>query len=387
MTIVSNVEYVLQQEYRSPARVAPARRVAKTRKPNLMLLSWIAPLVLVIVWEALARAGWPSPQVLPAPSKVLQTAWKLMLSGSLLNDLGVSMLRAAAGFAIGGSISFTLGTLVGFSRIAEALIDCSVQIVRAIPFLALAPLVIVWFGVGEAQKIFLVSLGVASPIYINTTLGIRQIEPKLVEFGRVQGLEDDSGINKVEDLIGKSLAVNRSGLGEFLLIAALEKHKVDRSKVKFVYLNPPHAAPALASGKVNARSMWSPTVDIARLYKAHDVFLEGRDPDFQIDYSSCVASRKFAADNPAIVRAISAAYEAKVQWINANIPEAEHLVQKVAKYSDRVRDHFIERKRTYKLFPFTDTNFVAELQTAADWLTERKVPPEKITDADHLASV
>lgn len=67
---------------------------------------------------------------------------------------------------------------------------------------------------------------------------------------------DDSGINKIEDLVGKSVAVNRSGLGEFLLVAALEKHKVDRAAVKFVYLNPPDAAPALASGKVDAWSMW-----------------------------------------------------------------------------------------------------------------------------------
>lgn len=184
---MSNVEYVIQQEY-AAARVTPTPRIATLRKPNLLLLSWIAPVLLVIAWETLARIGWLSPQVLPAPSKVLLTAWKLTLSGSLLNDLGVSMLRAAAGFAIGGSIGFALGTLVGFSRIAEALIDRSVQMVRAIPFLALVPLVIVWFGVGEAQKIFLVSLGVAFPIYINTTLGIRQIDPKLVELGRVQGL-------------------------------------------------------------------------------------------------------------------------------------------------------------------------------------------------------
>jgi sulfonate transport system substrate-binding protein len=191
--------------------------------------------------------------------------------------------------------------------------------------------------------------------------------------------KDDSGINKVEDLVGKSVAVNRSGLGEFLLIAALEKHKVDRSKVKFVYLNPPDAAPALASGKVDAWSMWSPTVDIARLdYKALD---------FQIDYSSYVTSRKFATDNPAIVRAVAAAYEAEVQWVNTNIPEAEHLVQKVAKYSDQVRDQFIERKRTYKLIPVTDKKFVGELQTAANWLTERKVLPESITVADHLANL
>ena len=200
--------------------------------------------------------------------------------------------------------------------------------------------------------------------------------------------KDDSGINTVEDLVGKSVAVNRSGLGEFLLIAALEKHKVDRAKVKFVYLNPPDAAPALASGKVDAWSMWSPTVDIARLdYKAHDIFLEGRDLDFQIDFSSYVTSRKFATDNPAIVRAISAAYEAEAQWVNANIPEAENLVQKVAKYSDQIRDQFIANKRTYKLLPVTDKKFVAELQTAADWLTARKVLPESIIVSDHLAQV
>jgi sulfonate transport system permease protein len=186
---VSNVDYVIQQDYATPTRAAPPKPIAMPRKPNLLLLSWIAPVALVIVWETLARIGWLSPQVLPAPSKVLLTAWKLTLSGSLLNDLGVSMLRAAAGFAIGGSIGFALGTIVGFSRIAAALIDRSVQMIRAIPFLALVPLVIVWFGVGEAQKIFLVSLGVAFPIYINTTLGIRQIDPKLVELGRVQGLD------------------------------------------------------------------------------------------------------------------------------------------------------------------------------------------------------
>lgn len=158
------------------------------RKRPLLALSWIAPVVLLASWEVLAQMGWLSPQVLPAPSKVVKTAFKLAISGTLLNDLGVSMLRAGIGFAIGGGIGFALGTLVGFSRIAEAFIDRSVQMIRAIPFLALLPLVIVWFGVGEGQKIFLVSLGVAFPIYINTTLGIRQVDPRLLELGRVQGL-------------------------------------------------------------------------------------------------------------------------------------------------------------------------------------------------------
>jgi sulfonate transport system permease protein len=157
-------------------------------KRGLLLLSWLAPVTLVMVWEFAAGAGWISTQVLPAPSKVLHTAIKLATAGPLLNDLGVSLLRAATGFVIGGSIGFSLGVLVGFSKIAEAAIDRSVQMIRAIPFLALCPLVIVWLGVGETQKIFLVALGVTFPIYVNTTLGIRQVDPKLIELGRIQGL-------------------------------------------------------------------------------------------------------------------------------------------------------------------------------------------------------
>lgn len=174
---------------RSDQTALPSRKArVEIGRRGMLLLSWLAPVVLLIVWELLAQAGWLSPQVLPAPSKVVRTAFRLATSGSLLNDLGVSLLRATAGFAIGGSVGFALGILVGFSRIAEAAIDRSIQMIRAIPFLAALPLVIVWLGVGEAQKIFLVALGVAFPIYINTTLGIRQVDPKLLELGRVQGL-------------------------------------------------------------------------------------------------------------------------------------------------------------------------------------------------------
>ena len=168
------------------AKTQPKRQRLGPR--GLWLISWLAPIVLVLVWEAAARSGWLSAQVLPAPSKVVVTAQELVQEGRLLSDLGVSLLRAAAGFVIGGLIGFVLGTLVGFSRLAEALLDRSVQMVRAIPFLALLPLVIVWFGVDEGGKIFLVALGVSFPIYINTVLGIRQVDPKLLELGRVAGL-------------------------------------------------------------------------------------------------------------------------------------------------------------------------------------------------------
>ena len=200
--------------------------------------------------------------------------------------------------------------------------------------------------------------------------------------------KDESGIANIKDLAGKSVAVNRSGLGEFLLVAALEKHGVDRSQVKFVYLNPPDAAPALASGKVDAWSMWSPGVDIARVeYKAHDLFLEGRDLEFQIDFTSYLTTSAFAEANPALVRAVNAAFAAEAQWVSANTTEAEHIAQKKAGYSDIVRDRFIGLKRQYRVHPVTDVAFLSQLQKAADWLVARKVLPEAVTVADHLVKL
>jgi len=161
------------------------------------VLPWIGPVVVLIVWEIAARRGALPPHLLPAPSKVILTGIHMAITGSLLSDLVISLGRAAGGFVIGGSIGAALGTLVGFSRVADLALDRSMQMIRAIPFLALLPLVIVWFGVGEAEKLFLVSLGVFFPIYVNTTLGIRQVDPKLVELGRVQGLSNSQLIRRI----------------------------------------------------------------------------------------------------------------------------------------------------------------------------------------------
>jgi sulfonate transport system permease protein len=121
----------------------------------------------------------------------------LIRNGDLFVHLGVSLLRAAAGFVIGGTLGLGLGILVGFSPLAQALLDRPIQMVRAVPFLAMLPLVIVWFGVGEVAKLFLVALAVFFPIYINTMLGIRQLDPKLMELARVVGLERAATVRRI----------------------------------------------------------------------------------------------------------------------------------------------------------------------------------------------
>ena len=167
---------------------APAAVASRRRGLPYKVISWTVPLLLLVGWELLARAGAIAPNVLPAPSSVATTAWRLTETGELPTHLWESLQRAAIGLAIGGSLGLVLGTLTGFSRLAEAVVDRTIQIVRAIPFLAILPLVMVWFGVGESGRYFLVALGTLFPIYLNTVLGIRQVDPKLLEMGRVVGL-------------------------------------------------------------------------------------------------------------------------------------------------------------------------------------------------------
>jgi sulfonate transport system permease protein len=179
---------------------APAYGAAlprRTLSANRQWLSWLVPVLLVLAWEALARFGKIPRYILPAPTKVVTTGISLVEDGTLIPDIGISLLRAAAGFAIGGSIGFALGVAVGFSRTAGLLLDRTILMLRAIPFLAVLPLVIVWLGIGEGAKIFLVAFGVAFPIYMNTVLGIRQVDPKLVELGRVTGLSTWALIRRI----------------------------------------------------------------------------------------------------------------------------------------------------------------------------------------------
>ncbi|GKS92697.1 NrtA/SsuA/CpmA family ABC transporter substrate-binding protein [Acidovorax sp. SUPP2539] len=235
------------------------------------------------------------------------------------------------------------------------------------------------FGFGGSTTPALAAMIAGSPL-VFTQFAI--VEPRSTAIIA----KDGSGIDKVQDLVGKSVAVNRSGLGEFLLVAALEKHGIDRSKVKFVYLNPPDAGPAFAQGKIDAWSMWSPGVDIARTeYKAHDVFFEGRDLDFLIDFNSYVTHRKFAEENTAIVHAVNAAYAAEAQWATQNASEAEALYQQDANYSDAVRASLLQLKRRWEVHGVNDAAFIQKFQNAADWLSQRKILPQKVQVKDYLA--
>ncbi|MGI4744489.1 MAG: ABC transporter permease [Janthinobacterium lividum] len=148
----------------------------------------VSPLLILGVWQAASSSGLVSPQTLASPWRILITMRGLIADGSLLHNLTVSLARAGSGLAIAIVVGIVLALIAGLSRLGEDAIDAPMQMVRTLPALALVPLFILWFGIGETPKIALVALGALFPIYLNLFKGIRSVDPKLLEMGRTLGL-------------------------------------------------------------------------------------------------------------------------------------------------------------------------------------------------------
>jgi len=155
---------------------------------RLALSHWLSPLGFLAVWELGSRTGVIPERTLAAPSSVVVTLWSMIVSGELLDNLAVSFARAAAGLLIGVSIGITLALVAGLSKKGEAAIDPIIQIKRTIPTLALTPLFIVWFGIGETPKVALIAFASVFPVYLNLYSGIRGVDVRLIEGARSFGL-------------------------------------------------------------------------------------------------------------------------------------------------------------------------------------------------------
>jgi sulfonate transport system permease protein len=163
-------------------------RPAKSSAWLAPLAPWALPVLLVVVWQVAAHTGLLSSRILPEPWAVAKAFRDLMLSGELWTHLKVSLWRALAGFALGAGLGLALGLLNGSSRRAATLLDTTLQMIRNIPALALIPLVILWFGIDETAKLFLLAVGVFFPMYLNTFHGIRSVDAGLIEMARSYGL-------------------------------------------------------------------------------------------------------------------------------------------------------------------------------------------------------
>ena len=182
------VQPSLQSLQGGSGRKLVAGVLAFLRGVALRLVPWLLPVALLVMWQVFSAQGWLSTRVLPAPLDVVKAAWALALSGELLTHVQISAWRALTGLAIGGGLGLALGLLTGSFRWADTLLDSTIQMVRNIPALALIPLVILWFGIDESAKLFLIAVSVFFPIYLNTSHGIRNVDPGLIEMARTYGL-------------------------------------------------------------------------------------------------------------------------------------------------------------------------------------------------------
>lgn len=149
-------------------------------------LAYILPIIVIlVVWSILERTGNIDPVTLPSPETIFASFGKLSFNGTLLEHLAVSILRVLQGFLLAAAAGVLLGIVLGLSKRLRHMTDLIIQLIKPIPPIAWIPLAIVWFGIGEESKVFLIFLGGFFTILINVIDGIHQVDPRLIEVANI----------------------------------------------------------------------------------------------------------------------------------------------------------------------------------------------------------
>jgi sulfonate transport system permease protein len=178
-----------RQARRSPAadeKPASDKKIASPRRLGLgkpLSYGWtFGPILLLALWSIGSVTGVIDARMLPAPWVAVTTGFRLIREGRLQDNLSVSAARAAAGLALGVVTGVLLALVSGLSLVGGYLIDGLVQVKRAIPILAVIPLIILWVGIGETMKVTVIAATVFFPIYIHTHSALRSIDLRYVEL-------------------------------------------------------------------------------------------------------------------------------------------------------------------------------------------------------------
>ena len=214
--LTSEAAAVTDLVYRAPAGApTDAARFGARRLSVGKGLGLVLPAILLVAWEVLCRTGIAAPNLLPAPSTVLDLLWALIASGEIWGHASITLFRVFAGFGLGVLAATLFGALTGYSTTYRRLFDPLLQGLRNIPSLAWVPLFVLWLGIFEASKIALVAVGVFFPVYLNLMGGIQSVDRKLVEVGRMYRLHGFGLVRRV--LVPATLPAYfvglRSGLG------------------------------------------------------------------------------------------------------------------------------------------------------------------------------
>ncbi|HTC48312.1 MAG TPA: ABC transporter permease [Candidatus Aquilonibacter sp.] len=188
-------------------------------------LGWIIPLSILLIWEALARGGILAPNWLPAPSVIARTIYEMAVAGDLWHHVAITVARVAVGFLIAAAAGTFLGALTGYLPIARKLLDPLLQSLRSVPSIAWVPLFLLWLGIQETSKIALISLGAFFPVYLNLSVAMRHVDPKLLEVGKLYRLNSFQMVRRLilPAVLPEYMVGLRSGLGlAWMFVVAAE---------------------------------------------------------------------------------------------------------------------------------------------------------------------
>ena len=160
------------------------RLLTKRQRYALAVISLAGTISL---WALVTASGWVNPVLLPSPLEVLKTFIASVADGSLLKHIGASLLRVLEGFAAAMLIAVPLGVAMGISRTVFGLLDPILELLRPIPPIAVIPLAILWFGIDELSKVFIIAYGAFFPILVNTMAGFREVERVQVRAAQALG--------------------------------------------------------------------------------------------------------------------------------------------------------------------------------------------------------
>jgi len=170
----------------------------KKRKTTIEILKYVSlPVFIIILWEFAAVKGWITPYTLPAPSKIFRTLITSIENLSLFKNILASVIRVFTGFLLAAFAAIFIGIFISLSKNFEIVTRFVLQVLKPIPPIAWIPIAIVWFGIGEPSKIFIIFMGAFFPIFVNVVDGIKQIDKRFVEVSKVFEIPNLKFIRKV----------------------------------------------------------------------------------------------------------------------------------------------------------------------------------------------
>jgi len=170
----------------------------KLKNRLVFILKYFAlSLIIIAIWEYASLSGHIPPYVLPSPSGVVNLFIKHLLDGSLIEDILASMKRVLTGFTVAAVVALTLGVLISLSKNFEVFTRMILQVLKPIPPIAWIPIAIIWLGIAESSKIFIIFIGAVFPILLNTVDGIKQIDVRFWEVSRTFEVPYSKFVKKV----------------------------------------------------------------------------------------------------------------------------------------------------------------------------------------------